>query len=196
MPQAFSSTTPEHLQQIFDSIPAMLLVVDADVRIQFLNTAAREGLHLDPSIAAGKPGGEALQCVHAHETDEGCGHGAACGSCALRNAVGLALQGGTILRKSARLELADGEHRVALQILVSAGPLPGGKSDGVLLTLENVEELSQLRKLLPICRFCGAVRDDPDYWSEVAAYHERHPGMEFPQGLCPECAGRFCLGES
>jgi hypothetical protein len=80
--------------------------------------------------------------------------------------------------------------------MVSAGLLSREEGDRVLLTIENVEELTQLRKLVPICRFCGTVREDPGYRREVSAYYEKYPGMDFPQGLCPECAGKFGPGES
>ena len=83
---------------------------------------------------------------------------------------------------------------MAVHILVSAGRLSRETGDRVLLTLENVEELTQLRKLMPICRYCGTTRNDPDYRSDVAAYCEAHPVRDFPQGLCPECAGKFRSG--
>jgi len=185
----------EQLQPILDTIPAMLLVVDGDVRIQFLNAAAREGLHLDPAIALGERGGDALHCVQAIAQEEGCGHGAACASCSIRNSVSLVLDGGAIHRKAACLELADGERSLPVHILVSAGLLSREKGDRVLLTLENVEELTRLRNLMPICRYCGATRNDPDYRSEVAAYCEAHQGLDFPQGLCPECAGKLRPGQ-
>jgi PAS domain-containing protein len=191
MNEPFDSLEAEYLQQILEPIPAMLLVVDQDVRIQLLNAAAREGLHLDPAFALGKRGGEALQCSHAMEHEAGCGHAPACRSCAIRNAVNLVLEGGTIHRKSACLDLADGHRTMALHILVSAGLVPRENSDAVLLTIENVEELTQLRRLLPICNVCGTPRDDTGYRSEVAAYVEKHPGMDVRQGLCPECAEKY-----
>ena len=191
MNEPFSPLKDEYLQQIFDSIPAMLLVVDQDVQVLLLNAAAREGLQLDPAIALGKRGGEALQCSHAMEHEAGCGHAPACSSCAIRNAVSLVLGGGTIHRKSACLDLADGQQNIALHVLVSAGFFPRENRDAVLLTIENVEELTQLRRLLPTCSVCGTTRDDPGYHSEVAAYVEKHPGMDVRQGFCLECAEKY-----
>lgn len=185
----------EYLQQILNSIPAMLLVVDADVRILVLNPAAREGLGLDPADALGRRAGEALDCRHAAEHEEGCGHAAACRSCIIRNAVNLVLEGGAINRKSACLERVGEEQTTALPILVSAGLLSREPRDRVLLTIENVEELTRLRRLLPLCSFCGTTRDDPGYRSEVAAYRENHPGTDILQALCPECAGKIRPGE-
>ena len=191
MTETSGSTGIDYLQQIIHSIPAMLLVVDEDVRILALNPAAREGLRLDPAAALGRRGGEALGCSHAAEHEEGCGHAVACRSCTIRNAVKLVLEGGTIHRKSGCLELAEGGQTTALAILVSAGILPLEDRQRVLLTIENVEELTQLRRLLPLCSLCGTTRDDPGYLSEVAAYRENHPSADILQALCPECAGKI-----
>jgi PAS domain-containing protein len=194
MTETSGSTSFDYLQQVFHSIPAMLLVVDEDVRILVLNPAAREGLGLDPASALGRRGGEALGCSHANEHEAGCGHALACRSCIIRNAVNLVLEGGAVHRKSACLERVEGDQTTALPILVSAGLVPLGHRDHVLLTLENVQELSQLRRLLPICSFCGTTRDDPDYRSDVAAYRENHPDLDTLQALCPECAGKIRPG--
>jgi PAS domain-containing protein len=195
MTETSGSTGFDYLQQILHSIPAMLLVVDEDVRIQVLNPAAREGLRLDPADALGKRGGAALGCSHATEHEEGCGHAVACRGCTLRNAVKLVLEGGAVHRKSGCLERAEGERTTALPILVSAGILPLENRDYVLLTIENVEELTQLRRLLPLCSFCGTTRDDPGYRSEVAAFRENHPDTDILQALCPECAGKIRPGD-
>ncbi|MBT5873618.1 MAG: response regulator transcription factor [Candidatus Latescibacteria bacterium] len=48
-------------------------------------------------------------------------------------------------------------------------------------------EVSQLKKLLPICSYCKKVRKDDDYWQELDEYVEEHlnPGLSY--GICADC---------
>lgn len=48
-------------------------------------------------------------------------------------------------------------------------------------------EVRALREILPVCSYCGKVRDDANYWSTVEHYLARHAGTRFSHGICPEC---------
>ena len=48
--------------------------------------------------------------------------------------------------------------------------------------------LTTLRMLLPLCSFCGRVREENGDWSEVSVYLEEHLLMRLDDGICPECA--------
>ncbi len=50
-----------------------------------------------------------------------------------------------------------------------------------------VEELRQVKRLLPIGRYCRKVRDDGNYWQEIEAYLHQHTGSDFSHGICPQC---------
>ena len=52
---------------------------------------------------------------------------------------------------------------------------------------KTLDELRQLKRLLPICMYCKKVRDDGDYWQEIEAYIHEHTGTDFSHGICPEC---------
>lgn len=45
-----------------------------------------------------------------------------------------------------------------------------------------------LSGMLPICCNCKKIRDDDDYWHEVADYIREHSDAEFTHGICPDCA--------
>jgi len=175
------------LQEIFGAIPAMLLIVDDDVRILHVNAAASNALALDIREVHHKRGGEVLHCVHATDVPEGCGRAPACSDCVIRNSVGMALREGKIYRKSAVMELGTGEKKKALHLLVSAAPFLHEEKRYVLLTIEDVSELIQLKSVLPICMFCKKIRDDEGYWKDVAEYMNTHLDVDFSHGLCNEC---------
>jgi hypothetical protein len=51
-------------------------------------------------------------------------------------------------------------------------------------TLDNVR---QLRGLLPICAYCKRIRDDRNYWQRVEVYVSEHTDATFTHGICPSC---------
>jgi PAS domain-containing protein len=175
------------LREIFDAIPAMLLIVDDDVRILHVNAMASNGLGLDIRDVHRKRGGEALHCVHSTDVPEGCGRAPACSDCVIRNSVGMALRGGKTYRKSAMMELGTGDMKKELHLLVTAALFLHDEKTYVLLTIENVSELIQLKSLLPICMHCKKIRNDEGYWKDVAEYFKVRLDVDFTHGLCNEC---------
>jgi len=52
----------------------------------------------------------------------------------------------------------------------------------------QLEELTTLRGLVPICARCKNVRDDSGFWQTIEAYVCEHSEAEFSHSLCPDCA--------
>ncbi len=52
-------------------------------------------------------------------------------------------------------------------------------------------QVKQLSGLLPMCANCNKIRDDKDYWHDVAAYIRDHSEAEFSHGICPDCAKKL-----
>ena len=50
-----------------------------------------------------------------------------------------------------------------------------------------LEEVRQLKELLPICMYCKKIRDDGDYWHQVESYIHNRTGVGFSHGICPDC---------
>ena len=50
-----------------------------------------------------------------------------------------------------------------------------------------LEDVKQLRGLLPICSYCNKIRNDEDYWEQVDSYIGRHSNVEFSHSICPSC---------
>jgi PleD family two-component response regulator len=57
-----------------------------------------------------------------------------------------------------------------------------------------LEEVRQLKRLLPICMYCKKVRDDGDYWQEIETYIHTHTGTDFSHGVCPSCLEKVMKG--
>ncbi|MBX9605963.1 MAG: GAF domain-containing protein [Gammaproteobacteria bacterium] len=49
-------------------------------------------------------------------------------------------------------------------------------------------QINALHKLLPVCAWCQAVRNDKGYWDSVEDYVGRVSGSDIVHGICPQCA--------
>jgi GAF domain-containing protein len=52
---------------------------------------------------------------------------------------------------------------------------------------DALNQVKTLEGLLPICAWCKRIRDDEGYWDRVEAYFQKHAGVDFTHGICPEC---------
>ncbi len=59
--------------------------------------------------------------------------------------------------------------------------------------LGYTSEISELRKMMPICSYCKKIRQDEDYWEQVEAYVQRATGTLFSHGICPDCYETIAL---
>ncbi len=53
--------------------------------------------------------------------------------------------------------------------------------------LQNVRTLSAL---LPVCSWCGRIRNDEGEYERMESYIQRSVGTEFTHGMCPSCLSR------
>jgi hypothetical protein len=54
-----------------------------------------------------------------------------------------------------------------------------------------MEEINQLRGILPICAHCKKIRDDAGYWRKIEEYIESHSKAEFSHSICKECIDKY-----
>ncbi|MCX6903208.1 MAG: hypothetical protein NTW03_06970 [Verrucomicrobia bacterium] len=155
------------------------------------NRAATRLLGDAPELILKRLGGDALQCFHAVNSSQGCGSATGCAECVMRKGVELARGGTGISRQRTRMQLQQGAEMRAIELLVTACPMRFTERPLVLLVLEDITELSELRALLPICSGCKKIRNDNKYWEDVAQYLSDHTDLRFTHGLCPECVPKY-----
>ena len=73
-------------------------------------------------------------------------------------------------------------------ILIGLSLLVGYMSSLVRQVQSNLEEIEQLRSIIPVCARCKKVRDDDGFWQEVDIYLREHSLADVTHGLCTECA--------
>ncbi len=55
---------------------------------------------------------------------------------------------------------------------------------------KNLDEILQLKGLLPICTCCKSVRDDEGYWESIETYITNHSEATITDSICPDCGAK------
>jgi len=176
---------------VYDAVPSPILVVNEDVCIIDHNHAAENILSPQSQVVMRRRAGEVLHCLNSNRSPLGCGRSEPCRECVIRGSVNRCLATGALTRQKARLELADGEKVNEVHLLVSAAPLTHRGQKLVVLILEDIGEIVELRRMLPICARCKKVRDGEDLWHRVDLYLSKHLDLDFTHSLCPNCAAEL-----
>jgi len=179
--------TTDILKAVFDALPSLVFVVDQDVRVQEYNAAAAELLMADKGTIIKQRAGDIMHCVHSHEGIEGCGTAPSCRKCIIRASVTEAFNGGRVVRRRTKIDLVKGAEKVEIYALITTTPFTFQMQTLVLLVIEDISEIAELYRMIPICSVCRKVRDDQKSWMLVEAYFKNNWGVDFSHGLCPDC---------
>lgn len=173
---------------ILDTIPSPILLVDEDVQILGYNLAGSQMLGQNPEIVIRHRAGEILHCLHATETTDGCGRSKACQDCLVRNSVYESLRGQRVVRRKFKMVLRTEGLSREIYLLVTTAPFNFQSNSLVLLILEDISELMEIKSILPMCAHCKKIRTDQKYWQSLEKYFGEHLDLEFSHGICPDCA--------
>lgn len=184
------------LSAVLNALPSPVFVVDDDVRIIKANEAARPLVGEDASTIFLRRAGEALNCLHAIDVPEGCGRGPDCRTCVIRTSVGESFASKKVMRRATKMVLKQRDGTQVVYLLVTTAALSFDGKQYVILTIEDINELAELRRLIPICAACKKIRNEQQYWQSVEDYFKSHLDMDFTHGLCPECVDRLYPGMS
>ena len=179
------------LRAVLDAIPSPVFIVDNDFRILTYNPAAAPLLGETPSLELRMSGGEALHCIHSMETLAGCGHSEHCQTCVVRNSVQSSFAHRDVVRRKARMTLVGKNGDSEIYMLVTTAPLQHKGAMYVILILEDISELVQLRRLIPMCANCKKIRNERQYWDSLESYFKTQMDIDFTHGICPECFERL-----
>ncbi len=168
------------------AFPSPVLIVDEDVAVVDCNAAA-SGLAAGGGNVLKDRVGEILHCINVDKEKGGCGMHPACKHCMVRNSVGKAFAGGIVTKQKAKVKIVSGKDSKEMVFLVTAAPLEHMGRKLVMLVLDDISELEVLRGLVPICAWCGKIRNDKEYWESVESYLGRHYEVDFSHGICNAC---------
>lgn len=176
------------IKNFLHELPSAILLVDDDFKIIEMNPAAEEMFHSAPENAIEKLCGEILCCYHALTSQHGCGTSESCKSCVIRNAVMESSGGTSVNRAPYSQKIIQDEKENRVELLVTSFPFIYEGESVVVLVLDDVTELTTLKKCLPICAKCKNIRNDKGYWQQIESYLHEHTDTQFSHSICPDCA--------
>jgi hypothetical protein len=180
------------LQNLFDSLPALIIITDAEIRVQFFNKSASRALIQSPRDFHPAVGlGNVVHCVHSKETIHGCGYSPSCKQCVIRKFAAKAIRYNKVFTQKAPMRLFQKEKIIEKHLIITAAPFHYQSKNFVLLILEDISELFHLRTMLPICANCKKIRDDQNYWESVESYFNEHLEVDFSHSICPDCVRKL-----
>jgi len=127
----------KQLEDIFNNIPIISLVVDNDVKVQNINRTGQE-IVSKPNVL-GLLGGEVFNCINALSENATCGKTEHCKNCIIRNSVNSTMEYGTnIYKKEGIFTIKKDEKYNDLTILVSTTPIIFKNKNSVLLSIDDI----------------------------------------------------------
>jgi PAS domain S-box-containing protein len=138
------------LTAIYRNAPLVMMVVNAERRIQQVNGFATQFAGRDAEEMLGLRGGEALRCLHVLDDPEGCGFGEFCQQCVIRNTVLDTLENDeTYLQIESPYFYQGEDNKVKkMTFLTSTTPITVKGDRMVLVTLQDITERKKMEQEL------------------------------------------------
>ena len=133
------SLTNEKLLDTLDSLQGLIAVVNSQRQVVFANKALLDfaGAH-DPDQICGLRPGEILNCIHAHETPDGCGTSESCRFCGAAEAIVETQRSGTSQTRECRITGRKDGTLVSHEFSVRTIQLQIEGADYVLVSFRDV----------------------------------------------------------
>jgi PAS domain S-box-containing protein len=139
----------EELAAIYENAPLIMLLVDKEWRIKKANVFSSQLTGRSVGDMVDLRCGEALCCIHALDTKEGCGFGPACKDCKLRlTAIDTIETGHSHHGVEASVLLSDGGKERNAVVLISTTKLVIKGQPTALLSMEDISERKRAEEAL------------------------------------------------
>jgi len=149
------ATNEELLEQrgflgaLFENAPCSVAVLDPDLRVRMANRHFVQTFGITADTAAsGVELASVLRCPYSRGAVEECGGADECSSCRIVEHVKSGLAGREIFRRRCLVDWREDGHQRQLTLLVSATPLRYQGEELAIVILEDITELSSLRRLM------------------------------------------------
>jgi len=170
---------------LFESLPIPIFIITKDITIEDCNPAALRLLNLTDSAAIKHiHSGNVLSCIHTigHQT---CGCSDSCTKCDIRNSLTITFDTKeTVTQKQTVIKVHKDHEIRTVNALISTFNLT---NDYSVLVIENITDIVEMQKLIPVCSNCKKVRTDSNFWNTIEEYVESTTGHEITHGICPTC---------
>lgn len=176
---------------LFDAMSAMVFIVDERLVVHDVNLAAARRLGPDAEVVLRRLCGEVLRCLNSGVQpgfEAGpCGDTESCKTCVLRRSTESALAMGPTTRRPHVMRLLEGPRSRETHFIVNATPFHYEGTRYAMLVMEDVTELQELRRLVPICAWCRKVYMAGNFHADVEHRLRELALIDYTHGICPEC---------
>lgn len=129
------------IQAIIENLPLAMMLVDSERRIHLANSAVAKITGEPAEMTLGLRGGEALHCANASEDPRGCGFGAACERCLIRQAIESAFESDASVKRAENImTVTQGGVSKQLNLLITTSPVMISDQRTCLVCIEDVTE--------------------------------------------------------
>ena len=137
--QALQAQT-DLLATVFESSPNILMLVNAEGRVEKINRTGSEFSGNPQEELMGLLGGEVFRCINSFD-GKGCGRNPECADCPIRTRMMRSLrEGKTILNEEGRLTVRKDAQELPLDFLISTVPVRIADETKVLITIVDITE--------------------------------------------------------
>lgn len=136
----------ENLRAVFDSVPAVLMILNTQRQILYTNPALLSLVHESQDKIIGLRPGELLRCVHAKESTGGCGTTQACRACGALHAI-LSGLSGKPLRTECRMTVSNNDQIENLDLAVAATPFSHEGEPFTVVYMTDISDQKRRRTL-------------------------------------------------
>jgi transcriptional regulator with PAS, ATPase and Fis domain len=184
---SFALHQDSHLEKVLDAIPAMIIIVDNNMKIIYANKSALYTLGKESDIILRRLCGDVMHCINVYTSKKDCGLSDFCQDCVLRRAITTTSESNVVFREKHKMlkQISDMQQEVVY--LVSASPVEFSGGIFTLLTLEDITELTLLKTLTTACSGCSKVKNEHGQWENITHYLKRYEHLNFSHGLCEDC---------
>ena len=191
--QMFAEGTP--FRALFDAMSALVFIVDERLVVHDANLAAARTIGPDTELLLKRLCGDVLRCLNSGVDPKAgevgpCGDTVHCSECVLRRSTAAALAGEPDTRRPYAMRLLVGAKQRETHFVVSATPFEYGGQRYAMLVMEDVTELHELRKIVPICGWCHKVYVSGGYHAGLEQRLRDQALIEYSHGICPACAAQ------
>ena len=170
---------------LINANPDWAFIVNSDVQIVDFNTQVLDDLG-DRQNILNELSGNALGCKNAVESNGACGETKKCKTCVIRNSVEKAIRKNLVFRSTTKILIMKMDKVNRLEVQVTAMPFEYDGQKYAYLTVENLNQNSRKRQLIPICSNCLKIRDN-NIWLTVEKFLSAQPGINMTHSICPDC---------
>jgi PAS domain-containing protein len=191
--QLFADGSP--FRTLFDAMSALVFIVDDRLVVHDANLAAERALGPEAALVLKRLCGDVLRCLNSGVDPKAgeagpCGDTVHCNECVLRKSTAAALAGGPTARRPYSMRLLVGSAQRETYFVVNATPFEYSGQRYVMLVLEDVTELHELRKIVPICAWCHKVYVSGEYHAGLEQRLREQALIDYTHGICPACAAQ------